>query len=104
MAHSSDNNGLQPLEFNPFFLWKQWSGDFSFANNHPMSPGGVELTLINQSSKHCICGHWTGKRDKLPLGEIAPLSIPDMSANTVAGEVAEQELRRVHQEKEKILT
>lgn len=93
---------ISPGEDNPFPLWKPWAGEFSLASNYPIR-NGVELTLINRSSKHCICGHWTGKRDKNPLGKIAACSTPDPSVNneeTVAGEL---ELRRVREEKEKLL-
>ena len=54
---------ISPGKDNPFPLWQQWAGSFSFENNYP-SRNGVEVTLINRSSKHCICGHWTGKRGK----------------------------------------
>ena len=93
---------ISPEESNPFSLWKQWDGEFSFENNYPVR-NGVELTIINRSAKHCVCGHWTGKKDKNPLGEIAPLSTPDDSVNSVADEVGEQELRRVKEEKDKLL-
>ena len=93
---------ITPEESNPFSLWKQWCGEFSFENNYPVR-NGVELTIINRSAKHCVCGHWTGKKDKNPLGEIAPLSTPDDSVNSVADEVGEQELRRVKEEKDKLL-
>ena len=91
---------VSPGEDNPFPLWQQWTGSFSIENNYP-SRNGVELTLINRSSKHCICGHWTGKRDKTPLGKIAACSTPDTSVNNEADEVGELELRRVDEEKKK---
>ena len=93
---------ITPEESNPFFLWKQWDGEFSIENNYPIR-NGVELTLINRSAKHCICNHWTGKKDKNPLGEIAPLSTPDDSKNDAADEVGEEELTRIDKEKEKLV-
>ena len=93
---------ITPEEANPFSLWKQWGGEFSMQNNYPIH-NGVELTLINRSAKHCICNHWTGKKDKNPFGAIAPLSTPDDSKNDAADEVGEEELARIDKQKEKLV-
>jgi hypothetical protein len=84
-------SGNESPEADPFSLWKQWGGNFSLENNHPVC-NGVELILVNKSAKHCICGHSVGKKEKKPLGEIGTCSIPDPSENRVADDVATQEI------------
>ena len=86
---------VSPGEDNPFPLWQQWSGSFSFENNYPIR-NGVELTLINRSSKHCICGHWTGKRDK---EAVAPLSVTDSTPDAILDSIHEEEMTIVNAEK-----
>ena len=86
---------VSPGEDNPFPLWQQWSGSFSIENNYPIH-NGVELTLINRSSKHCICGHWTGKRDK---EAVAPLSVTDSTSDAILDSIHEEEMTIVNAEK-----
>jgi hypothetical protein len=62
----------------PFTAWKQWTGSFSASNNYPVA-SGAELTLLNRSTQHCVCGHRCGKRDS--TNNIGMLSTPDVESD-----------------------
>lgn len=72
-----------------FTEWKPWQGAFSISNNYP-TRNSIELTLLNRSTNHCICGHRCGKLTR----KIGMLSIADSTPDTLLDEAQKAQNER----------